>query len=144
MLESNGSQGPSHAPSGPDFNAEFRQAQETGDYDFVLRTAHQSHKMLLDLRDAVKAAMYPGRSAQAIAMGLNFIENMIGQAAGQLSALRQAEKQTRDALKSGNKASNLEVVGPEKPDEPPAEAPQEPAPEQPAAPVEVPQEPASA
>lgn len=130
MQESNGSQGPSHAP---DFNQELQQAQATGDFDFVLETAKKSHKMLLDFRDVVKNASYSGSDAPAVAMGLNFLENMIANSASQLNTLKQTEKATREALKAAIKAQKngeptpgqqpLAVLDPEKPADPPLPPP---------------------
>lgn len=96
MPESNAPQEQSPAP---DFNEDIKAAQQTGDFNYVLDTAKKSHRMLVDFRDAIHAAVYPGKIAPAIAMGLNFLENMIANSANQLTALKQAEKETREALK---------------------------------------------
>lgn len=117
MESQNEPQAPSPAPL-PDFNQELRNAQKTGDFDFVLDTAKKSHRMLTDFRDAVRGASYSGATAPAISMGLNFLENMISNSAGQISALKQAEKQTREALKASLKAKEnpgvpIGVVEPE-------------------------------
>ncbi len=126
MQGSNGSQGPSHAPSGqPDFGAELRNAQQTGDFEFVLNTAKGSHKMLVDFRHAVRNAKFPGDVSQAVAMGLNFLDNMIVQASGQINALKQAAKATNEAMKSGHKEPDMHIEGPETPEEPTPEAPPE-------------------
>jgi len=129
MQEKNGSQGPSTEHS-PDFNQELGRAQQTGDFNFVMQTARNSHKMLVDLKDAILRASFPGRDCVPVAMGLNFISNMIGQASVQLQMLKQTEKETRNALKANG--SPTEVVGPEKPDtpeEPPTTPPEPPVPE---------------
>lgn len=136
MQEQNGSKGPLHAP---DFNQDLREAQRTGDFDYVLETAKKTHQMFLDFRNAIKQAQYRGADAHAIAMGLNFLENMINNSSGQLGALKQAEKQTREALKAslknnGTPLAVVEPVGPEEPETPPPppvpddvpDAPQEP------------------
>lgn len=121
MTEQNGSQGPSNEPLAPDFNHELNQARTTGDFDFVLHTAKQSDRMLREFRDAVMRASFPGRDTGPVAMGVNFLDKMIEQSAGQLNALKRAEKESKAALK---------VVGPEEPQVPP-ETPQ--APEAPSA-----------
>lgn len=89
------------APStAPDFNSAYRKAQVTGDFDFVLDTAKKSHKMLIDFRDSVRSAKFPGADSQSVALGLNFLEQMIASAAAQLAALKNSEKQTTAALKA--------------------------------------------
>lgn len=125
--------GPSSVPSGvPDFRQELRNAKATGDFDFVIETAKKSHRMLLDFRDAICGGSFDGKYASALAMGLNFLENMIGSAAAQVTGLKNAEKQTREAIRNAakNKAP-LNVVDPNKPAEPTppettADAPQPP------------------
>ena len=97
MESENGNQGPSPAP---DFSAAIDQAKDTGDFNFVLNTAKQSYKMMVDFRDAVLRAQYAGRDSTAIAMGLNFLNSMVNQASTQLNVLKQTEKATQDALKS--------------------------------------------
>lgn len=99
MQESNGSQGPSIAPSGPDFNAELSKAQASGDFDFVLTTARNSHRMLVDFREAVLTATFTGRDAQTIAVGLQFLGKMIENSASQLQMLKLTEKASREAAK---------------------------------------------
>ena len=119
MQESNGSQAPSQ---GLDFNQAFRKAKVTGDFDFVLDTAKKSHKMLLDFRNVVCHAKFAGADAHSVAMGLNFLENMIANSAGQLSALKQTEKETRDAMKAENGA--VPKKPPEDPTPDPAPSPE--------------------
>lgn len=109
-----------------DFKKDLQMAQSTGDFDYVLDTARKSHKMLTDFRDAIRTAEFPGKETAAVAIGLNFLDNMIANASGQLNALKQAEKQTREALKKALKEKENghpvgEVKGPENPPEvPPA------------------------
>src|ERR1041385_8488511 len=93
----NGQPAPSNVP---DFNRELQKAQATGDFDFVLETAKQSHKMLLDFRDAIQEASFQGRKSAVVATGLNFLENMITQSAGNMNALKQTERATREAMKA--------------------------------------------
>lgn len=133
MTELNGnSPGPSQGPSvnngsAPvDFGKEMRQAQATGDFDFVLNTAKNSHRMLLDFRDVIAEARYAGKHATAIAMGLNFLENMISQSAGQISALKRAEKESEQAMKAAQH-------DPEKPVTPDPTSEPQPSPEAPSA-----------
>ena len=130
MQGSNGSQAPSQ---GPDFNLELRRAQQTGDFKFVINTAKASHKMLVDLRDAIRHATFPGTDSMAIAQGLNFVDNLIANAAGQVNALKQTERATQEALKAMPKEKvtlseldQMSMKGPETPEEPGSEAPAEP------------------
>ncbi len=125
MQESN--ELPVQSPA-PDFNEKLKEAQNTGDFDFVLETSKRSHKMLIDFRDCIARAEYPGKDCPAISMGLNFIENMIQNSAGQISALKQTEKQTREAMKAALKAQK---GGPETPPQAPGGT--EPGPETPPA-----------
>lgn len=106
----------------PDFNAKLKEAQANGDYDFVMNTAKQSHRMLVDFQDVIAKAQFQGRDAQIVAMGLNFIINMIGQSAGQLQALKRAEKESKEAVKSALQ-SKSNGTGPEEPVAPTPEAP---------------------
>lgn len=117
MSENNGSQGPSTAP---DYNAALGIAHETGDYDFVLKTALQSRKMLIDFRDAVFSSPFNGNHCAAVAMGLNFLENMISQASGQIDSLKRAAKATQEAIKAAGK--NPPSDAPEAPATPPEAA----------------------
>ena len=91
--------------------------------------------MLIDFRDVIKSAKYAGSDAPAIAMGLNFLENMIASSAGQINALKQAERQTREALKAAVKAksngSDPEKPTEQSPEPPPPPAPPSPTPEDP-------------
>lgn len=100
MESKNGNQGPSNAP---DFNAALANAQRTGDFEYVLRTAKDTSKMLRDFRDGILAASYPGVYSRPIAMGLNFLDNMVIQADGQLAALKQTAKTTKEALEATGK-----------------------------------------
>lgn len=131
MTELNGNQPEqSPAPSGPDFNQEVRNAQMSGDYDFVLDTAKKSHAMLVDFRDTVKRATFLGKDAACIAQGLNFLENMVAQSASQIDGLKRAEKQTREQIKAALRnqgKSKMAVVGPETPPETPADLPSAPS-----------------
>ena len=97
MPGSNGSKGPLNAP---DYNAEIRKAQETGDFAFVFEMAKQSHRMLVDFRDVIKRADFSGADTATIATGLNFLENMIIQSSGQINALKRAEKESQAAVKA--------------------------------------------
>lgn len=96
---------PSAPSHGPDFNQELKNAQQTGDFDFVLDTAKKSHRMLTDFETAIKHASFQGDEAAAVAMGLQFLANMIANSAGQINALKQAEKQTREAMRAAAKKS---------------------------------------
>jgi len=78
--------------------------------------------MLADFREAIRTAKFAGSYAPAVAMGLNFIDKMVSQAAGQVNALKQAEKQTREALKAAGKDR-----GPEEPEKPEEYAPETPS-----------------
>jgi hypothetical protein len=142
MQDSNESQEQSTERSAPDFGAEIRNAQQTGDFDFVLDTAKKSKEMLTGFRDTVQRGTYPGRDADVIAQGLNFLDNMVAQAAAQIDGLKRAEKQMKAqmkaALENKNRAANaqpatpLAVVDPEQPPKPPEEPqPDAPAPEVP-------------
>lgn len=128
MPGSNGSQGPSHAPSGqPDFNAELRQAQATGDFEYVLNTAKASQKMMVDFRDAIRGSSFEGRFVTAVAQGLSFLENMVVQASGQVNALKQAAKATNEAMKAAQKEPKMHIEDPEKPPETPEAQPEAPS-----------------
>jgi len=99
----------------------------------VINTAKASHKMLVDLRDAIRHATFPGTDSMAIAQGLNFVDNLIANAAGQVNALKQTERATQEALKAMPKEKvtlseldQMSMKGPETPEEPGSEAPAEP------------------
>lgn len=103
MTDSNETSGQSQEPL-PDFRNEFQKAQVTGDYDFVLDTARKSYGMLVDFKKAIEEATIPGRDSTAVAMGLNFLTNMIAQASGQVQAFKRAEKESKEAIKASSKA----------------------------------------
>lgn len=122
-MENLGSPEPSHEPSPVsegngdtpppvvDFAQELRRAQQTGDYEFVVTTAKQSHKMLVDFKAAVENATFEGRDSAHVAMGLNFVSNMIVQAANQVKLLKQTAQATRDALKTAEDQTPPESFG---------------------------------
>ena len=96
----NGSRAPltaSTPPSTIDFNEVIKQAQQSGDYAFLITTAEQTQDMLVDFRDAIQQGTFPGTVAVATAMGLKFIDQMVVQSAQQLEKLRQAAKATATA-----------------------------------------------
>ena len=113
---------PAQGSDAPDFNQELKNAQASGDFDFVLDTAKKSHRMLTDFEDAIKRASYAGKDAAAIAMGLQFLANMIANSAGQVAALKQAEKQTQAAMREAAKKAKenpgvpIGVVQPDAPE----------------------------
>lgn len=107
MSDQNGSQEHSTAP---DYNQAMIQARETGDFDFVLKTAKDSKKMLEDFRDAILRSRFEGRDSTALAMGLNFITSMVQNATQQLAALKQTAKATQDAIKAGGANPPSEVA----------------------------------
>lgn len=126
---------PSAPLRAPDFSQEIRKAESTGDYDFVLETARESHKMFLNFRDAILSAQYTGKQSHAIALGLNFLDNMVSNSQAQIDGLKKAEKQTRDAMKAALKTkgeTSMKIIDPEVPAEPQApEVPSEPVAETP-------------
>jgi hypothetical protein len=94
-----------------DFAQEMRKAQSSGDFDFVMSTAKQSQKMLVDFKEAIESASFDGRSSAAIAMGLNFLVNMIAQATQQVKLLKQTAQATREAIKAAEKQVPPESYG---------------------------------
>ena len=110
--------GPSIEPSAPNFQAEFHKAQASGNYDFVLKTAKDSERMLREFRAAILAASFPGRESGPIAMGVNFLDKMLDQALGQVNALKRAEKESREALRGKKNGTPTDVIGPEEPETP--------------------------
>lgn len=109
MPESNGSQVQSHEPN---FKDAYHEAVSTGDFSFVLKTAKESHRMLVDFKAAVSNASFSGRDAGAIGCGLQFMDNLINQAAAQVDQLKRTEKMTRDAIRAAQKnPQQPEIVG---------------------------------
>lgn len=100
MPDSNGSSEQSTAHT-PDFGRELEKAKASGDFEFIIRTAKDSHKMLVDFRDAIANADFKGHQSTEVAQGLNFIAGMINQAAAQLEAIKRVSKVTTEAIKSG-------------------------------------------
>lgn len=94
-MELNGSQAPLHAP---DFNNAVNEARQSGDFDFVIKTAKETHRAMVDFRNAVAEAKFPGSQAACVAIGLNIISNFIAQADAQVQGFKRMEKETRDAL----------------------------------------------
>lgn len=91
----------SNGASAPvDFNAQVAQAQETGNFNVVLDTAMKSKKMLVEFRDAVRNAPFDGKDCASVAMGLNFLDNMVNNASQQLAMLKQTAKATMEAIKA--------------------------------------------
>ena len=110
MEPSNGNRAPSQ---GQDFNRALSEAQQSGDFEFIFQTAKDSDKMLRDFKQAVLTSSFFGRDTRAIAMGLQFLDNMITQSANQLEQLKRTEKVTREAIKAAQKNRNVQVAGPE-------------------------------
>lgn len=109
---------------GPDFNAALQEAQQTGDFAFVIKTAKESQEMIRSFHEAVVNASYPGKYASAVAMGVNLLQSMVSQSAAQLEMLKRTEKVTREAIKAAQKnPPKLDVVEPEA--QPVPEAPSE-------------------
>lgn len=131
MMESNGQSVQSPAP---DFKGALKEAKSSGDFDFVLRTAKDSDRMLREFKQAVLMTSFAGRDARAVAMGLNFLDNMMAQSAAQIEQLKRAEKATREAFKAAHKSPPMTVVGAEGAD---TAVPQAPV-ETPAQPIETP------
>jgi len=102
MTENNGSQEHSTAP---DFNAAIAQAQADGNFDFVLETAKKSKAMLVNFREAILSASFPGRDSAHIAMGVNFLDGMIRNAEQQLAMLKQTAKATKEAIDAAGDAA---------------------------------------
>lgn len=73
--------------------------------EFQLKMARDSYMMLIEFRDAVDAAQFPGSHAKWVAMGLNFLENMINQSHAQLEVMKRLARE-------GKKAENLAVTAP--------------------------------
>lgn len=119
MDSTNGKQEPSPAP---DFSGALSEAQQSGDFEYIMRTARDSDKMLRDFKQAVLVSSFQGSSTRAIAMGLQFLDNMISQSANQIEQLKRTEKLTREAIKAANrgKTHEMNVVGPEDQPEPSA------------------------
>lgn len=98
MQESNESQAPStESLPTQDFSSALNQATKTGDFDFVLATAKNSHKMLTDFREAIHRTTVSGDDVVFVAMGLSFLDQMIVQSSNQLNVLKQAAKKTVEA-----------------------------------------------
>ena len=134
MAEQNDQPEPSTEPLAPDFEKHFRQAQATGDFEYVMNTAKQSDRMIRDFRAAVMNAQFPGRESGPVAMGINFLDKMIQQSAGQMNALKRAERESKDAVKAAlNSHKNggpMSIIDPEQPTQPPENpAPEPPAPD---------------
>lgn len=115
----NGSQGQLNAP---DFERDLRQAQSTGDFDFVIETAKKSHRLMTDFYAVIENATFSGKDVETVAMGLRFMAKMIENSASQINGLKQAERATREALKASLKTKG----DPEKPEDPPSAPSQEP------------------
>jgi hypothetical protein len=123
-MENPGSLGPSPEPSpesengsapagAGDFLQQIQQARKSGDYDLVLTTAKQSYQMLVNFKNAIEDATFEGRHAAVIAMGLNFLTNMVQQASQQIKMLKQTAKATQDAIKAAQDATETPPVPPE-------------------------------
>ena len=67
--------------------------------------------MLVGFRDAVKVTSFAGKYCADIAMGIRFLETMIGQAHGQLMVLKEAAKAHGKAPKTNGKP-DLNVISP--------------------------------
>lgn len=126
------------------FNDAFQEAQATGDFSFVLKTARDSERMLRDFRQAVLTASFAGRDSFAIGTGLNFLESLIVQSAAQVKNIGRTEKETREAIKAARRNQKMSVVGPEEESSPAPEVPGEvsppgspEAPSEPSAPADV-------
>jgi hypothetical protein len=82
----------------------------------TLQEIRGTHEMLMGFRDGVREGTFQGKHLVHIAMGLQFLDNMVDQSSSQLDYAKKLQKEAMKAAKE--ELTKLSVIDHETPPEP--------------------------